>query len=151
MQQWRIEEFQHNTGRRFPSVRTMATHDAKIVARRLLSRLGYTESIEEPRLWATLEEALVPVPTTRATEPTFSLGTVFGLAGITPNADMHIWWQQEHDEVIDIMKTEDIVREFRWIWRPGSDDVDLFDASMSWLVRVDHSGVVLALIAKSDE
>jgi hypothetical protein len=35
-----------------------------------------------------------------------------------------------------------VAHYFSDLWYPGADDIDLFDASVSWVVAIRHDGAV---------
>ncbi len=43
------------------------------------------------------------------------------------------------------MKAEDLISTFSDIWYPSSDDLDIIDGTMQWIVSIDHNGTVRAL------
>jgi len=45
-------------------------------------------------------------------------------------------------EEVDAFQTVDVARYFSDFWFPVTDDIDLFDASVNWVVSIRHDGVV---------
>jgi hypothetical protein len=52
-------------------------------------------------------------------------------------------WHQYDD--VDEMRAEDLRRHFDDIWYPSSDDLDIIDAGLGWIISVRHDGVVHCL------
>lgn len=140
MQHWKIDEYQRVMGRQFPPFRALSRTEARDLGRVLLSRLGFSGPLDA-RLWSAVTSALQTVPC-NACDNAFSLDIAFSLAGVVPSSELYVWWQQEEEEIIDVFTTRDAVRLFKEIWRPSSDDIDLFDGSLTWMLRVDHGGFV---------
>jgi hypothetical protein len=46
------------------------------------------------------------------------------------------------EDFIDAMALNDLVRYFADLWYPGPDDIDILDASLSWILAVGHDGEV---------
>jgi len=46
---------------------------------------------------------------------------------------------------IDELRFVDLCEKFDDIWYPSSDDLDVFDRNMNWLISVEHSGSIRAL------
>lgn len=43
---------------------------------------------------------------------------------------------------IDRLKWDDFTERFHDIWYPSSEDIDVFDESLSWIMSVSHDGVL---------
>ena len=41
---------------------------------------------------------------------------------------------------IDEMSIFDVSADFRFIWYPQSDDIDIFDSTLTWILSVSHDG-----------
>jgi len=128
---------------RFPSFRSLSKTESIVIDRILLSRLGLKKKPDEPGVWHELEHALIHVETSNAREVEFSLDEVFRVAGVVPREMVCVGWR-EGDEV-DVMQTRDLVTFFKHIWDPGWDDIDIFDWSASWVVRIGHDGFTSVL------
>jgi hypothetical protein len=60
--------------------------------------------------------------------------------GITPQQTVYIHWY--YDDKIDEFYFADLAQYFDDIWYPGPDDIEIFDATLSWIVVVPHYGDV---------
>ena len=56
---------------------------------------------------------------------------------------IYLNWNKFDD--VDEMKTKFFIESFEHIWYPSSDDLDLIDTKMRWLLSVDHSGIIWGL------
>lgn len=70
----------------------------------------------------------------------FSLQKIFNALKIKSNNDVYINWYRYDD--IDSMKLSDLDTYFFDVWYPGSDDIDIFDETCSWVFSVRHDGVL---------
>jgi hypothetical protein len=70
----------------------------------------------------------------------FALRSLFPALGIAPQPELFLNWARF--EEIDAFQTTDVAQYFNDLWYPGADDIDLFDASLSWIVSIRHDGVV---------
>jgi len=46
---------------------------------------------------------------------------------------------------IDELRFVDLCEKFEDIWYPSSDDLDIFDRNMNWLISIEHSGSIRVL------
>lgn len=65
--------------------------------------------------------------------------------GIHPFREVFVNW--DRFRTIDSIGLADLSEYFFDIWYPSSDDIDIFDESVSWVMSVSHHGTVS--IAKS--
>ena len=47
---------------------------------------------------------------------------------------------------IDAIALKDLDKYFYDIWYPGSDDIDIFDSNLTWIVSIRHDGYISFLI-----
>ena len=69
-----------------------------------------------------------------------SLSSLLNKNGVTPLESIFLNWHR-YDE-IDQMSFLDLNNYFDDIWYPSTDDIDVFDESLSWILSVDHDGSV---------
>lgn len=70
----------------------------------------------------------------------FDLLAFLGSVEIHAQESVYINWYQFDD--IDCLKLVDLADYFDGLWFPGSDDIEIFDDSMDWIVSVRHDGVL---------
>ena len=75
-----------------------------------------------------------------ARDDSFSLIRVMSKLEICPNEDIFINWYRFDD--IDSMKILDLDHHFSDIWYPSSDDVEIFDETLSWMISIRHDGIL---------
>jgi hypothetical protein len=59
---------------------------------------------------------------------------------IKPLSKVFLNWYRY--EKIDVFKIDDVDNYFYSIWFPSSDDIDLFDESLSWILSIRHDGFI---------
>ena len=80
------------------------------------------------------------------TESEFQLIEVLKNLSIEPLENIYINWYKFDN--IDIVKLLDLNNYFFDIWFPNSDDIEIFDDSLSWIISVRHDGNVSYLKIK---
>lgn len=70
----------------------------------------------------------------------FKLLNTLNKLEIEPLSEIFLNWYQF--KKIDIFTTDNLDKYFYDIWFPSSDDVDLFDESLSWILSIRHDGCV---------
>ena len=118
-------------GQQFPPVRKLSDEECSSIKAGLMQQFGYTGSIEglldifwrdENRCGNVEKE-----------------GVSFIRNLLNKNTKEHsvfIDWCKFDD--IDEIAIDDFIRYFDDIWYPGADDIDVFDRSYSWVMRVSH-------------
>jgi hypothetical protein len=64
--------------------------------------------------------------------------------GITPMKEVFINWYKF--ERLDVFNAVDLDKYFYDIWFPSSDDIDIFDESLKWVVSIRHDGIISYII-----
>jgi len=70
----------------------------------------------------------------------FNLKNVLSSLGVNYSKNVYINWYRYDD--IDKMKIDDLANYFDDIWYLGSDDIDIFDESLTWIISITHFGQV---------
>ncbi|TXK96431.1 hypothetical protein BMR02_11560 [Methylococcaceae bacterium HT1] len=70
----------------------------------------------------------------------FNLKNTLSSLGVNYSKNVYINWYRYDD--IDKMKIDDLINYFDDIWYLGSDDIDIFDESLTWIVSITHFGQV---------
>jgi hypothetical protein len=142
MDTFKLELFQREHHRAFPTYRSLPKEEAEQLRAALAEKLGLDAS--------TLETALVAkqaVDRVSALEKRFDLLDTLARLRIRPQPDLFINWHQF--ERVDSLKALDLDRYFDDIWFPAADDIDLFDKQADWVVSIRHDGAVFFLRAPS--
>ena len=138
MEAFKIALFEQEHAGPFPSYRSLPPVEGRALQARIASRFGLTAS----RLVGEFERDLASRQTYHQAnaEQEFALLPTFTALGIAPLPELFVNWARF--EEVDAFQTADVARYFGDLWYPVADDIDLFDASLSWLVSIRHDGVV---------
>jgi len=68
------------------------------------------------------------------------LSSVFSRCAITPRESLFVQWRMFRE--VDRFKTRDLENDFYSIWYPSSDDIEIFDSTMEWVLFISHHGSV---------
>lgn len=70
----------------------------------------------------------------------FSLKTVLNNLCIYPNSKIYVNWY--HFDDVNMFNYDDFNIYFYDIWYESSDDIDIFDESIDWILSIRHDGSV---------
>lgn len=139
----KIENFsREKPGFEFPRFTSLTPNDCAQFRSTIAERLGLTAHSEPLKLLETLQARAKYLSGVNA-EQGFDLSSVITELGVTPDAHVLVNWYRF--DQIDRIALSDISEHFDDIWYPGSDDIEIFDESIDWLVLVRHDGVVGAV------
>ena len=118
-------------GEAFPTVSPVPAEEVEQLRRALCER----EHLRTDTRWAALLKHLLgrskPVASVSAEdEEAFDLTTIVAALGITPEEHVYVSWDPGRDEV-DRLAFQDLAHRFAWIWYPSSDDIPIFDRSLT--------------------
>jgi len=139
----KVQNFsRENPGIEFPPFTSLTPNDCARLRTAIAQRLGLNPESAPLLLLQTLQARALHFTGTNA-EDRFDLRNLISELGFRPSAEVLVNWQR-FDE-IDRIALSDLSRHFDDIWYPGSDDIEIFDESLDWLVLVRHDGVVTAM------
>jgi hypothetical protein len=75
-------------------------------------------------------------------EDRFGLIDTLNSLKIRPLSKIFINWSRWSELNMDVFDIKDLDKYFGDIWFPSSDDIDLFDESLTWIVSIRHDGCV---------
>ena len=78
-----------------------------------------------------------------AEDDQFDLRKVLDELGFVLSEVTYLNWNRFDD--IDEISTSELLNHFSDIWYPATDDLEMIDAQMQWVIAVHHSGTVKAL------
>jgi len=70
----------------------------------------------------------------------FDLRRVLCSIEIVPEDHVYINWYRF--DKLDRMAVDDLAQYFDDVWYPSSDDIDLFDSTLSWVLSVTDEGYI---------
>jgi len=143
MEEFKRVHFRAAHGMPFPAVRTLSPAEASEVARRLRTLLNLRPDSGGLQLVCALDEMEETIADVNAEDSDFALDTILGKSAVREAKVMINWYR--FDE-IDEVEFDVLVAFFSDFWYPGADDIDVFDASLSWIISVRHDGTVKRLL-----
>ena len=142
MDAFKIEHFESAGNSSFPAFRQADAGECATIRDKFLKQLGggstrpFADLLEKRQSFAgSIEDfGLPPLPALFETLSIHCLDSVY------------INWHSCRDGDIDELFLSDLSTHFYDIWYPSSDDIDIFDASLRWVVSVRHDGCVSACL-----
>jgi hypothetical protein len=112
------------------------------VCQSILNRIAEKVGIQQPDTQNLIMylHALAHAVPENALDDNFDLAAVLSREGIIPLNTLFINWGDFSE--LDEMPYLDLCRWFQYVWYPSSDDIDIFDSSLSWFLHVYHSGTI---------
>jgi hypothetical protein len=137
MEKFKIEHFKKdNSSKEFPAFNALTPDGAKAIYEGISRRIGNMDSRDH--LVKIIDALGTTVKDINADSDDFALKKTFDILNIRPNTTVFVNWY--HFDDIDEFSFVDLDKYFGDIWYPGSDDIDIFDATFSWIVSVSHYG-----------
>ena len=147
MQEFKIEHFKkERPDNAFPEYHSLNIKELSDIQNILFSKLNLDNNndllpiVEKTRSIATLLDDI------NAGEDRFGLLALLSTLNIQPDEYVYINWYRYDD--VDKIKIVDLDKYFDDIWYQGSDDIDIFDKSFSWILSIRHDGVLAILKIK---
>lgn len=141
MEQRNIEGFENDhPGKKFPAFRSLTGDEMRKIRSVLKERLGLGESVGRLALTKAIADASRNCSEFDVESDTFRLRACLSKLDITPQNKIMINFYRFDD--MDELLLEDVDMHFEYMWYPGSDDIDICDSTLSWVVSVSHDGEV---------
>ena len=122
-------------GENFPKSRHLAFAECMSLQAKLGAKLKISSGFAGLDILRALEQAAQEVPDVIPSDEQFRPGAlVRGLCADTQS--VYISWYRFDD--IDEISLEDFDTNFHDLWYPASDDIEVFDKSLSWVLLVRH-------------
>ena len=142
MEEFKIEHFEkENPDTKFPWFEVLNDQELIELRNSLFSRLSIESSSDDKILVQRINDAGVFVENVNASRMGFSLLGLLKSEDIESNDVVYVNWYRFDD--VDRFKLNDLSQYFDDIWYPSSDDIDIFDSSLSWVISVSHSGEII--------
>lgn len=139
MDHFKIKHFEHDySGSGFPWFRPLESSETQQIRRALAGLIGMDEVDDNLLLTKRLHNMSSPVYNIHVEAESFDLALTLDTLGMEPQPYVYVNWYR-YDEV-DCIRLEDLSRNFKDLWYPGSDDIDIFDNTLLWVLSVTHSG-----------
>ncbi len=144
MEDSKIELFEEENGKStFPKFDAVSSEKCYELQVKLKERLNLDVSTDLVSLVKSLYDAQKHLPAVDANEEGFSLLECIRILGVDFDSQVLVNWYRFDD--IDEFALNDLSKYFDDIWFPGSDDIDIFDDSLNWIVSIRHDGQVFVL------
>ncbi|MEX0599721.1 MAG: hypothetical protein WD205_03690, partial [Rhodothermales bacterium] len=105
--------------------------------------VGAEESPGSPRLVTAVRAASAVLGEYDANAVDLRISDILKECGIHPATKVYVNW--DRFEEVDRMALDDLDDFFHYIWYPSSDDIDVFDDDLEWILSVTHGGSVMIL------
>jgi hypothetical protein len=139
MEAFKITLFEQENGGPFPVHRSLSAAEGQVLRDRLAQQWGLTFAAPMGAFARALASRQTYYPEVNA-EDDFDLLATLTALDIAPLPELFLNWGQF--EAVNVFQTADVARYFDDLWYPAADDLDLFDASLRWVVSIRHDGVV---------
>lgn len=139
MDEHKIQNFNNNyPNSAFPDFRTLSAVEAEHIRKSLRDKLGMHSGSTPLDIVIKLGDDSTVISGADADADDFSFKSAVLQAGIEPSKRVLINWYRF--DVIDEIALDDLTNYFDDIWYPSSDDIEIFDNSISWMISIGHSG-----------
>jgi hypothetical protein len=136
MDQFKIDNFvATHPGIAFPAFRHLSSEECASIRASVAGKLGLRSDANGLTLVRTLEAKAAEIQSASPSDPGFAPSKLLSQFRILPR-EIYINWYRFDD--VDVMSTADVDRAFHDIWYPSSDDIEVFDESMTWFMLVSH-------------
>jgi len=141
MEKRNIQGFERaHPGVKFPYYRSLSSQEMTKIQDDLKEKLGLGKGVDDLELVKALARLAKPFSGYDADDDDFSLYKCIDELGITPRERVFINFYRFDD--IDEMQLMDVDKFFKYIWYPASDDIDIFDSSLLWVISISHDGEI---------
>jgi len=137
-----IYEQKHGAGT-FVPFRSLNGEESDQVFHQLKLRLKLPDKLDALQALGIISQRSVVVQGIDATQDDFDLKQVLGRLHFIAHDRLFVNWYRF--DRIDEIGTDDLSRNFRDIWYPSSDDVDILDPKFGWILSIEHNGTVRKL------
>jgi hypothetical protein len=136
MDQFKIDNFvAPHPGTAFPAFRHLSSEECAPIRVTIASKLGLPSNADGLTVVRTLETKATAIQGRSPSDPDFVPSKLLSQFRILPQ-EIYINWYRLND--VDVMSTGHVDRAFHDIWYPSSDDIEIFDESLSWFLLVTH-------------
>jgi hypothetical protein len=136
MEEFKIELFKSEHKIDFPHYVSLSKEKCLILVNRLSGKYKFSKIDSLIKLLYSNKELLLNIDDCKE----FKFIDILNSLKIIPLTNVYINWYRF--DAINIFITDDVDKYFFNIWFPTSDDIDIFDESLDWIVSVRHDGCV---------
>jgi hypothetical protein len=150
MDEFKIDNLKRSKpGQNFPWFRSLEPQETQKIRQAIRAKSGI-ETQDSLALVTELFGMSTAVEGLNADDEGFDLAAAVSHVRIQPGRHVYVNWYRF--DRIDCMSFEDLARYFEDVWYPSSDDIDIFDDTLCWIIFIEHFGAVrlLRLGSESD-
>ena len=136
MQAWKLENFATTETRPFPRYRAPTPEERGRLARFYVNVFGELRPDWQGREW---QSHLLQVTSANAGAEEFDLQEFLLNIGLFHEFDVAVKWSDNMDDV-DVFSLQDLCEFFDDIWYPSTDDIEIVDMNLKWMLAIDHHG-----------
>ena len=141
MEKFKIDNFsKESVGVPFPKFESLGSQECSDIRFQLCSRLSLPTDCTDVELAFLVDSLQTNLSGASVEKGSFDLESVLVSIGVTVCNDVYVNWH--HFKAIDEMNVHDLSKHFFDVWYPCSDDIDIFDSSLSWILSIDHEGAI---------
>lgn len=138
MDEFKLVNFERVHGVPFPTVERLAPAQCDAIVEKLRKQLGLPASANRLDVVHALDSVEVYVPSVSASDTSFDILSLFPASQISKSVLLN-WYRFDDIDRIDLAT---VASFFSDIWYPASDDIDMFDEELSWVISIRHDGAV---------
>jgi hypothetical protein len=135
MEEFKISLFESEYKLKFPGYKTLSVLECEELVNSIAKRLQIKTSSFESQL-VPLRKGYIEIDALEG----FKFSNTLAKLQIKASSNIFLNWYQF--KKIDLFKIDSLDRYFYDIWFPSSDDIDLFDESLSWILSIRHDGYI---------
>lgn len=143
MEKFKIELYEKENNKNFPQYKSLSESECQLIQNNICKKFFISNNSNLLDVVKQLSRMQKHIPDVNAKDENFTLSEVLIRLGIETKKSICLNWYR-FDE-IDQFNLNDLVQNFDDIWFAGSDDIDLFDESLNWVLSIRHDGCLSLL------
>jgi hypothetical protein len=141
IEDFKLERFrEEHPGNQFPTFDHVTEAVRKRLKEELAAKLGLPPDVDSLELLKRLHAAFELPTIYNATDPRFNLKAVIEDFKANVEGDVYINWDRFDN--VDKIRFDDLAAYFSYIWYAVSDDIEIFDDSLQWIIVIRHDRAV---------
>jgi hypothetical protein len=138
----RKKERESSGGVGFPDFITLSCEDSTCVKGNLFRSIGIDDSLSSRQIGIAFSSKLVLIGESIQNDEMFIRTKLISFCGYDP---IVVFVNFFEFETIEVIALSELSRTINDIWRPGAEDIDIFDCTYSWVFQINHEEILLAL------
>ncbi len=143
MEKFKIELYEKENNKDFPQYESLSESECQSIQDNIRKKLFISNNANLLDVVKQLSRMQKHIPDVNAKDENFALSEILLRLGIETKKSIYLNWYR-FDE-IDQFNLNDLVQNFDDIWFSGTDDIDLFDESLNWVLSIRHDGCLSLL------